>query len=366
MSRRFATDLDLLGFSLLNAMLNPVSSDPAGLGSGQAGRVWFNTSTNRLMYWDGTTAIDVRARANHTGTQLSSTISDLAATVQAYRLDQFATPNTDLSIGSHKLTNVTDPGSAQDAATKNYVDTQISGLSTGLIIKGAVVAAATTNINIASAPSTIDGVTASNGQIFLLTNQTTGSQGGPYVFNGAGSAMTRATNWDTSAEAVLGSFWIVEQGTNADTFAVLTNDSAITLGTTTPTFAFRGATGATYSAGNGLTLSTNTFSVVADTGISVSGSGVAVDTTKVVRKVTGVIPSSTSGIFSISGSTVTINHALGNSAPRLTVRAYTSPAAGYTQGQLVEFDEVASDANNLVVTLPAAPASNNWTCMVEG
>lgn len=369
MTRRFATDIDLLGFSILNAMMNPVSSDPTGLGTGQAGRLWFNTTTAKLMYWNGTAAIDMLARAAHTGTQTASTISDLAATVQAYRLDQFAAPNTDLSVASHRLTNVTDPSGAQDAATKNYVDTQLSGLTSGQTLKGSVRVAATSNVNISSAPSTIDGVTMATNDVVLLTAQTTGSQGGPYVYNGSGSAMTRATNWDTSGEAVLGSYWIVREGTNADTFALMTNDTAITLGTTTPTFVFRGAAGATYSVNGGLTLSGTTISVNPGTGILApagASTTTSIDTSIVVRKVTGVIPASSSGIFSVSGSTVTINHALANSAPRLTLRAYTSPVSGYTQGQLVEVDEVASDANNLVVTLPAAPASNNWVVTVTG
>lgn len=366
MARRFATPIDLLGFALLNALLHPVSSDPSGLGTGDAGRVWFNTTSGKLKYWDGTAAIDMLARANHSGTQLASTISDLAATVKAYRLDEFATSNTDLSLGSHKLINVGDPDSPQDAATKGYVDTELAGLASGQVLKGAVRVAATSNVSISSAPSAVDGVTLSSGDLVLLTAQSTGSQNGPYVFNGAGSAMTRATNWDSSGEAVLGSYWIVGEGTHADEFALLTNDTAITLGTTTPTFVFRGAAGATYTAGNGLTLTGDAFNVGAGTGISVGADDVGIDTAVVARKVTGVIPSSSSGIFSISGSTVTINHGLNNPAPDIVVRAHSSPASGYTQGQIVEMDHVASDANNLVLTLPGAPAANNWVVTVTG
>lgn len=370
MARRFASDVDLTGFKLLGALMNPLSSDPTGLGSSDEGRVWHNTTTHKLMYWNGTAAIDMLARANHTGTQLSSTISDLATTVQAYRLDQFAVPTADLSLNSHKLTSVTDPASAQDAATKNYVDTQISSLTSGQVLKGAVKVATSTNIaNPTTAPgSTIDGVTMSAGDVFLLMGQTTASQNGPYTWSSATSA-ARASNWNTSAQAVLGSYWIVEQGTNADTFALCTNDTAITLGTTALTFTIRGTSGSTYSVNGGLTLSGTVISVNPGTGILApagASTTTSIDTSVVARKVTGIVPTTTSGVFSVSGASVTINHALNNSAAALTVRAYSSPASGYTAGQLVEMDSVAQDANNLVVTFPAAPAANNWVVQVIG
>jgi hypothetical protein len=71
---------------------------------------------------------DPYARANHTGTQAASTITDLASTVKAYRLDEFATPNTSVALGLNKLTGVSDPTLAQDAATKAYVDTTVANL----------------------------------------------------------------------------------------------------------------------------------------------------------------------------------------------------------------------------------------------
>lgn len=186
-----------------------------------------------------------RSRANHTGTQLAATISDFDTQVRTNRLDQMTAPTAAVSLGSQRITNLTDPSGAQDAATRNYVDTQVAGLVSGQTLKGTVRAVATSNVNIASAPATVDGITPSNGDVFLLTAQSTGSQNGPYVWTSAGAAMTRATNWDTSAEAVLGSYWVVREGTHADKYALLTNDTTITLGTTTPTFTFIGAAAST-------------------------------------------------------------------------------------------------------------------------
>ena len=52
----------------------------------------------------------------------TSQISNFNASVLAYRLDQFAAPNTSVSMGSQKITNLLTPTLASDASTKGYVD----------------------------------------------------------------------------------------------------------------------------------------------------------------------------------------------------------------------------------------------------
>jgi hypothetical protein len=189
-----------------------------------------------------------QSRATHSGTQLASSISDFDTQVRTTRLDQMAAPTASVSANNQQLINVADPGTAQAAATKNYVDTQLAGLVSGQTLKGTVRVANTAgNVNTASPGAAIDGVALVAGDLVLLTAQTTTGQNGPWVWNGAAVAMTRPANWDTTVEATLGSYWVVREGTKADNFALLTNDTAITITGTTaapaPAFTFFSAVG---------------------------------------------------------------------------------------------------------------------------
>ncbi len=179
------------------------------------------------------------SRANHSGTQLAATVSDFDVQVRTNRLDQMTAPTGSVALGTQKIINLLDPSAAQDAATKSYVDVALAAVATGQTLKGTVRAVSTANVNISSAPSTVDGVTPTAGDVFLLAGQSTGAQNGPYSWASAGAAMTRATNWDSSGEAVVGSYWIVREGTKADMFALMTNDT-FTLASTTAAFTYVG------------------------------------------------------------------------------------------------------------------------------
>ncbi len=73
-------------------------------------------------------ATDPLARANHTGTQAASTISDFDTQVRTSRLDQMAAPTADVSMNSKRITDLASPTAGADAVRKDYVDSKIQGL----------------------------------------------------------------------------------------------------------------------------------------------------------------------------------------------------------------------------------------------
>lgn len=178
------------------------------------------------------------------------------------------------------LTLSADPTNAMHAATKQYVDNLFS--SGGIPPFDAVQAKTTANINIAAPGATHDGVTLVSTERLLVASQTDASENGIYVFNGAASPLTRATDADDSAEFSPARQVFVQAGTTfANTGWAVGNSSQPDLGTDDILFTqVSGA--ASYTAGNGLQLTGNTFSAVGVSGqITVGGGGIGLATSGV-------------------------------------------------------------------------------------
>jgi phage-related tail fiber protein len=185
-------------------------------------------------------------------------------------LDDIGSPTSSFSFNSQNLTNLADPVNAQDAATKYYVDSVAQGLD----VKQSCVATTTGNITLTGLNTQAGGDWASSltaGDRVLVKNQTASQNNGIYV--ASSGAWTRSSDANTWAQLV-SAFTFVEDGaTEADTGWVCTVNQGGTLGTTPITWAqFSGA--GTYTAGTGLTLSGNEFSIT-NTAVTAGAYGAA-------------------------------------------------------------------------------------------
>jgi hypothetical protein len=135
-------------------------------------------------------------------------------------------------------------------STTAFVTAAIAALQANLGQRGDVRVASTANINLASPGATINGVSMSAGQYFLAKDQTAPAENGVYVWNGAASAATRATEYDTWDDHP-GALIAVHEGTTlADTLWLCTSNLGGTLNTTAITFAQFSASGALLAANN--------------------------------------------------------------------------------------------------------------------
>lgn len=235
-------------------------------------------------------AVDPLARANHTGTQLASTVSNFDTQVRTNRLDQMTTPTAAVAWGSQRITGLADPSSLQDAATKNYVDAVAAGLDP----KQSVRVATTANITL-SGTQTIDGVAVIATDRVLVKDQSTGANNGIYVC--AAGAWSRASDADVSAEVTGGMYvWVNEGTANGDTGWVLTTNDPITLATTALVFTQFSGLGQV-TAGAALTKSGNTLDVAVD------GTTIEVNADALRLKAAGVGISHLSATGTPSGTT---------------------------------------------------------------
>ncbi len=363
---KLTNHLDCNQLEARNAVLHNLATAPS---SPKVGQIYYNTAGAAAFMWDGTVwiSLDARklvgviplaalavspvARANHTGTQVASTISDLAATVQAYNLGQFAAPVAAVSWGSQRLMNLADPTAAQDGATKNYVDGAVQSAAAGIDCKPSVRVVATANITL-SGTQTVDGVTLAAGDRVLCAGQTTAAQNGAYVV--AAGAWSRSVDADATGEITPGAFWFVEEGsTYGKTQWRCNNTGAITLGTTAITIIQFGAA-SLYAAGNGLSLTGATFAVQlpAASGLAVSGSGLAVDTAVVVRKYAATVGDGAS-------TSLVVAHNLGTQDVQVWCRDSTTQAA-------LLVDWVATNSTSITLSFAVAPALNSIRVAVQG
>lgn len=77
---------------------------------------------------------------------------------------------------------------------------QMNAALEGLAWKDDVVAASTANINLSAPGATIDGVTMATNDRFLAKDQTAGAENGVYIWNGASTVASRASDMNVSSE----------------------------------------------------------------------------------------------------------------------------------------------------------------------
>ena len=328
MARKILVSYDFSGNEVENAVIQVLASAP---GSPTPGRIYYNSTTGRLEYRGAAAWIDPTARANHSGTQTASTISDFDTQVRTNRLDQLASPTASVSLNSQKITNLLTPTVDSDAATKGYVDSAVNSTDW----KHSVRVGTTANLGALSGLLTVDGVTLVANDRILVKDQSTGSANGIYV--AASGSWTRALDCDVNAEVTAGLSVMITEGTTlADSQWRLTTNDAIVVGTTALVFAQIGA-GSSYVAG---------------TGIDITGNTVSVFTTVVVRKYATTVGNA-------SSSSIAVTHGL--STLDVQVQVYE-----VATGAQVECDMTRNSTSQVTLGFAVAPASNTLRVLVQG
>ena len=198
------------------------------------------------------------------------------------------------SLSTTTGTVATSPTSNTDIANKLYVDTVAQGLNP----KNACQVATTVNITLSGLQS-IDSYTTLAGDRVLVKNQSTQANNGIYV--ASSSAWTRATDMDTWSE-VPGAYTVILNGGQSSTGWVCTATATGTINVTAMPWS-QFSLNATYYAGTGLSLSSNTFSIT-NTGVTAASYGSASQSLTAIVNAQGQLTSLAAQSIAISNAQV--------------------------------------------------------------
>jgi hypothetical protein len=255
-------------------------------------------------------------------------------------------------MNGQRLTGLATPTADQDAATRGYVLSQVENAAAGIDSKPSVRLVSTSNITRAGL-QTIDGIALLAGERILLVGQSAASENGVYVV--AAGAWTRAVDADSASEITPGAFWFIEEGnTYGRSQWRCNNTGTITIGSTAITIVQFGAA-TMYTAGTGLQVNNSTeFAVkpVSSGGITVSASGVQVDTTIVARKYSTTIGDGTT-------TSIAVTHNLGTKDIQVSIRETTTDTSVWTEW-------VATNTNTVTLNFTNAPAASGLRVSVVG
>jgi hypothetical protein len=303
----------------------------------------------------GGTVTSVSGTGTVSGLTLSGTVTSSGNLTLGGAITGFATSgaNTDLtSVALTTGTISTAPSSSTDIVNKSYADSIASGVNFHAACQYATTAALSANTYnngasgvgatltaVAVGTLTIDSYTLVVGDVgkrLLIKNEVTTANNGVYTLTQAGTALlpyilTRATDYDTSGsgtnEVDQGDLILVLAGTtNANTSWVQQTPLPITIGTTSIVF-IQFAAIQTYTAGTGLTLATNQFSITnagtagtygTSTQIPVFVTNAQGQVTSVTNTAIGTLNQNTTGTATLAKSTSVFSTG--------TAATYTAPS----------------------------------------